>query len=116
MGAGFGDYPYKVGWCEICSQDYLTIAKEVDTARLVIVCDECDNEYNNPVDVFEGRPLRQPTSTGRCEPPSMDEVVAAGWDFIFCDALHPPCCITQQKKGAITSRENTFVEVQKCQD
>jgi len=87
MGMGFRDYPYKVGLCKMCSQGLLTIAKETATTKLRIICDECDDEYHAPDDMIKGKCLHQPTSTGRCEPPSIEEIISMGWDSYILDNL-----------------------------
>jgi len=82
----FNDYPHKVGWCKMCSQGWLVIAKEVATAKLWIICAECDTPHSTPKEMVDGKIPQHPHKVkGPCEPPSTEEIIVAGWDSYVLD-------------------------------
>ena len=76
------DYPYKVGWCKACDQGWLLIMKEIAAAKFWIICGECDNLYENPKAMIDGKYQQQPHKLGRCEYYHLkpEELIAIGWD------------------------------------
>ena len=80
-------YLYKVGWCKVCDQGWLVIAKEIASAKFWIICDECSTLYITPREMIDGIPPQQPHKVGGyCESPGIEEITTIGWDsYVFKD-------------------------------
>ncbi|WP_433958709.1 hypothetical protein [Cytobacillus horneckiae] len=45
------NYEYKVKWCPICEQGWIEIMKDIERNRLLLICNECESEWENPRDI-----------------------------------------------------------------
>ena len=45
---------YNIGYCKICKQGLLEIAKDKLTKKIFICCDECEAEWDNSEDALKG--------------------------------------------------------------
>lgn len=46
---------YNVGKCQICKQGLLEVVKDEKLAKIYICCDECEAEWENPIDALKGQ-------------------------------------------------------------
>ncbi len=45
--------------CPVCNQGRLMVAKETESNKLFIVCEECESEWSSPEDVKEEKPAKR---------------------------------------------------------
>lgn len=43
---------FYIGQCSICRQGMLEIVKEKATGKIIVTCDECEAEWDNPIDAL----------------------------------------------------------------
>ncbi|QHE52844.1 hypothetical protein [Pontibacillus sp. HMF3514] len=71
------EYNYKVEWCPICEQGWVEIMKDQESNKLILICSECENEWENPEYIIvssEKVHLSENIST-----PTFKEVKEKGW-------------------------------------
>lgn len=71
-------YQYKVAWCPICDQGWVSIAKEKSSKKLFLFCDECDSEWDDASNILKDASTRD--KYGLIEIPLWEEITEKGWD------------------------------------
>ena len=70
---------YHIGQCLVCRQGILEIVKEKASGRILVVCDECEAEWENPEDA-----LKKVNGTrgkyGAVSGVTINEIQALRWD------------------------------------
>ncbi|MGE7978349.1 hypothetical protein [Psychrobacillus sp. NPDC093200] len=74
-----GFYENKVAWCPICSQGWLEIVKDTITDELFILCSECENEWDNPVEITIST-AREEVSENIVSEPTLEEISQINWN------------------------------------
>ncbi|MDR7240888.1 hypothetical protein [Neobacillus drentensis] len=74
-----GNYRNKVAWCPICSQGWVEIVKDVETNELFVMCDECENEWNNPTEI-KSQKARTEINDNRVTIPTDEEIRSVKWE------------------------------------
>jgi hypothetical protein len=72
------EYEYKIKWCPVCDQGWITIVKEKGSENLFLCCDECETEWTNPLDIDVSNGTND--FFGSIEKPSIEDVQKIGWD------------------------------------
>lgn len=70
---------YNIGICRICKQGLLEIVKDESTEKIYICCDECEAEWDLPLDALcpkNGTRFKY----GKIVYPSFEEIQAQKWD------------------------------------
>ena len=73
------NYEFKIGWCPFCDQGSAEIVKDVKTETLLIICSECDTQWNCPLDYQNNKPQNRITSN-QVFKPSIEEIKMKDWD------------------------------------
>ena len=68
-----------VGQCPTCSQGRQLIARENDTQKLYVVCEECESEWQNPEDARAKRPASRDLF-GRSTYLTREDLVGHPWE------------------------------------
>lgn len=42
-------YEFKVAWCKICDQGWVTIVKDTVTSHYCVRCEECESLWDHPL-------------------------------------------------------------------
>lgn len=42
-------FDFKVAWCMICNQGWVTIVKDTVTDQYCVMCSECESEWDHPL-------------------------------------------------------------------
>lgn len=71
-------YKNKVKWCPICDQGWVQIFKEKSTKKLVLVCDECFSEWENPEFIARTNSLPSKSNDIILDPTD-EEIENKGW-------------------------------------
>ncbi|MET3195238.1 hypothetical protein [Bacillus sp. OAE603] len=69
----------KVAWCPICEQGWVEIVKDVETNELFVMCDECENEWNQPSEV-KSFTARTENNANRVTTPTDEEIKSVNWE------------------------------------
>jgi len=73
------DNNYHVAWCPFCNQGWVDIIKDALSDELLLMCNECDTLWGQPIDVKLSNPLIRETEIKVVEP-SLVEITEMGWD------------------------------------
>ena len=68
----------KVGNCDICEGNII-IVKEPKFNILLVMCDECQSEWNSPEDFLSGKPVITDEHE-KVVDASIQEIINNGWD------------------------------------
>ena len=70
---------YNIGMCKICRQGLLEIVKDEVTEKIFICCDECEAEWDSPLDALC---MRNGTRDkyGKIVYPSLEEIQEKKWE------------------------------------
>ncbi|WP_094229255.1 hypothetical protein [Methanolobus psychrotolerans] len=71
-------YQYKVTWCPVCNQGWVEIAKDVNSKRLFLLCEECESEWDEPNNIKNSTSTRD--KYGLIEVPLLEEIRKKKWD------------------------------------
>ena len=69
---------YNIGRCQICNQGLLEIVKDEELYKIYICCDECEAEWDTPLDALNHRNGTR-RKYGKVVYPSLDEVQEKKW-------------------------------------
>ncbi|GGI12881.1 hypothetical protein [Gottfriedia solisilvae] len=69
----------KVAWCPICDQGWVEIVKDVETNELFVMCDEYENEWNQPSEV-KSFTTRTENNANRVTTPTDEEIKSVSWE------------------------------------
>lgn len=67
-----------IGRCSICKQGMLEIVKEKSSGKLIICCDECEGEWEEPSDALQGTNGSRNKYGQTCDV-TLNEVSRIGW-------------------------------------
>ena len=71
-------YDFKVAWCKICDQGWVTIVKDPVTNQYSVMCEECETEWDHPLhaqlEINSKAPEHQVVT------PSAEEIQQIEWD------------------------------------
>lgn len=70
---------YKIGSCPICLQGILEIEKEISSGKVIICCDECEAEWEQPVDALVGKNGSR-FKYGRTTHATLFDISQLGWE------------------------------------
>lgn len=73
------DNYFKVAWCPICEQGWVEIVKDIDTNKLYVLCDECENEWETPMDINKTNAQTEIVNN-RVTSPSLEEIKKINWE------------------------------------
>lgn len=73
------NYKNKVAWCPICNQGWVEIVKDVETNELLLMCDECENEWDQPSEVKSFN-ARTEINDSRVTSPTDEEIQRVNWE------------------------------------
>ncbi|MGE7978342.1 hypothetical protein [Psychrobacillus sp. NPDC093200] len=73
------DYENKVAWCPICSQGWIEIVKDTITDELFVLCSECENEWDSPLEITVSN-AREEVSENLVSEPTKEEIIQIKWD------------------------------------
>lgn len=68
-----------IGECYVCSQGWAVIMREISTGTHFVYCNECETEWNDPVD-FNKRHNEKRFVYGNAYEPDDEELAAIGWE------------------------------------
>lgn len=69
---------YNIEECPICRQGVLLIVKAVDSDRLLVMCDDCESQWECPEKAITGEePLNE--EVYGVEEATLEEIEARGW-------------------------------------
>lgn len=71
-------YKNKVKWCQICDQGWVQIFKEKTTQKLVLLCDECFSEWDNPETIIPSNSISSKSNDLIIDPLD-EEINEIGW-------------------------------------
>lgn len=71
-----------VGSCAVCGQGRLIVAKECSTGCLYVLCEECESEWESPVDCQKVE-LATHDERGRSELLEREDVMAHPWNRLL---------------------------------
>ena len=72
---------YHQGECPFCGQGQLLFVKECKYNIMLLMCDECEYQWENPEAVINGvEPLLRDNAYGRVTEATLDEIKSAGWE------------------------------------
>jgi hypothetical protein len=71
---------YSVGRCPICGQGDVIIVKEKSSNNLLLICDDCESQWKNPVILFSGGEPIEDERHGLEAKVSDEEVKFVGWE------------------------------------
>lgn len=69
---------YNIGKCQVCKQGLLEIVKDERTQKVYICCDECEAEWDDPLDALKC----QNGTRGKYKKivyPNLDEIKKQNW-------------------------------------
>ena len=69
---------FKVSWCPVCRQGWIKIAKEKDSKKLFIYCEECEIEWDSP-EYIKNENAGYFGKYGKAESPTYEEIVRNDW-------------------------------------
>ncbi|MGK7377587.1 hypothetical protein ACSFXN_07070 [Planococcus sp. 1R117A] len=72
-------YDFKVAWCKICEQGWVTIVKDSVTAQYSVLCEECETEWAHPLHAQCNINLKEHNEHLVVDPLS-EEIQKIGWD------------------------------------
>ena len=67
-----------IGSCYLCKQGMLMVEKEISSGKMILHCDECEAEWENPEDALKGENATR-FKYGRTTDPTYEEILAIGW-------------------------------------
>ena len=67
-----------IGSCPICKQGMVMVEKEISSGKMILHCDECEAEWENPEDALKGENGTR-FKYGRTADPTYEEILAIGW-------------------------------------
>ncbi len=71
-----------IGECPVCRQGTLVIAKERSSGNLLVICDDCESQWLEPLAVIEGQePLIE--EKHNLEDATSLDIEARGWNKYF---------------------------------
>ncbi len=68
-----------VGQCPVCGQGRQVIARENDTGKMYVVCEECESEWQNPEDAQAKKPASRDLF-GRSTYLTREEIASHPWE------------------------------------
>ncbi len=74
----------KIKWCPICDQGWVQIFKEKLSSKIVILCDECFSEWENP-QAINRENSKASNSNDLIIDPTDEEIKKNGWDEFIID-------------------------------
>lgn len=69
---------YNIGNCRICKQGLLEIVKDENTEKIYICCDECEAEWENPIDALKCQNGTR-GKFGKISYPCLEEIQKQKW-------------------------------------
>ena len=69
---------YNIGECPICGQGLLIVARDVDQKILLIICDDCEMQWNDPISALAGASPIDPEYRA-VEDANEDDIRRKGW-------------------------------------
>lgn len=72
-------YDFKVAWCKLCDQGWVTIKKFPALGQYCVSCEECEVEWDHPLHA-QYNILSKEWNGHSVEDPSLEEIVELGWD------------------------------------
>lgn len=73
---------YNIGICGVCKQGLLEIVKDKTTKKIYICCEECEAEWDTPVNALCNKNGTR-GKYGEIIYPSLEEIKAQNWDIEF---------------------------------
>ncbi|WKA57070.1 hypothetical protein QWY16_11195 [Planococcus shenhongbingii] len=73
-------YDFKVDWCKICGQGWVTIVKDKVTNQFTVMCAECENEWDHPLHAQSNIKTKEVSEEHLVVNPSKEEIQENGWD------------------------------------
>ncbi|PSL41617.1 hypothetical protein B0H99_102301 [Planomicrobium soli] len=71
-------YEFKVAWCKICDQGWLTIVKNTVTAKYWVMCEECESEWSHPLHAQLNINVKEHNEHS-VRTPTKEEILESGW-------------------------------------
>ena len=71
---------HSVGRCPLCGQGEVIIVKENLTNDLLLICDDCESQWENPMVLISGGDPIDQEYSNLDEKISDEEIKRAGWD------------------------------------
>lgn len=73
-------YEFKVAWCKVCDQGWVTIVKDKGKNQFYVQCSECYSEWDHPLHAQLNINLKETVDS------SFEEIQEIGWDeYIISD-------------------------------
>lgn len=70
-------YDFKVAWCKICDQGWVTIVKDIVTNQYSVMCEECETEWDHPL--HAQLEINSKASEHQVMTPSAEEIQQIEW-------------------------------------
>jgi hypothetical protein len=71
---------HSIGRCPICGQGDVIVVKERSSDDLLLICDDCESQWENPEILFSGGEPMQEEKSNLDDLVSDDEIKLAGWE------------------------------------
>jgi hypothetical protein len=68
-----------IGECPVCRQGQLIIVKDLNTDRLLVVCDDCGSQWDSPELASSYETVRK-DEVSKVVEPTLAEIRIAGWE------------------------------------
>ncbi|MEW4286213.1 hypothetical protein [Priestia koreensis] len=72
------NFEFKIAWCPICSQGWVEIVKDIETKELYVMCNECENEWDHPLEVKTSK-ARTEINENLVTIPTIEEIQSVDW-------------------------------------